>query len=311
MRSHRRIAAGLALAMLLTAAVAPAQAHHPPDSSTLPARIDLPDGFRPEGIASWGPWLFSGSLVDGSVWRADARTGAGSMLVTGQTGHAATGMHVDRWGRLWVAGGPDQTVRVYDARSGALLREYVFPTAGFINDLVITPTAVYATDSLNPQLLVIPLRWRGRLAPATAAGTMPLSGDLVYTTGFNANGIVARGHSLILVQSNTGMLFRVDPRTGLARTIDLGGASVTNGDGLVLVGRSLYVVRNQNQVVALFRLGFGLRTARLIGEITSADLSVPTTGTVTLGALWVVNARFGVPPTPTTEYWITRLPLRP
>ena len=29
------------------------------------------------------------------------------------------------------------------------------------------------------------------------------------------------------------------------------------------------------------------------------------------GRLWVVNARFNTPPSPTTEYWITQLPLRP
>ncbi len=89
---------------------------------------------------------------------------------------------------------------------------------------------------------------------------------------------------------------------------------MVNGDGLVLAGRTLYVIRNQDQLVAVLRLGRHLSTARLVGEITSTDptaLSVPTTGTITLGALWVVNARFGVTPTPTTPYWITRLPLRP
>ena len=73
------------------------------------------------------------------------------------------------------------------------------------------------------------------------------------------------------------------------------------------------MVRNQINTVAVLRLGSALRKARLVGEITAAAgvLSVPTTATVTLGALWVVNARFGTPPTPETEYWITRLPLRP
>jgi hypothetical protein len=32
---------------------------------------------------------------------------------------------------------------------------------------------------------------------------------------------------------------------------------------------------------------------------------------VTLGKLYVVNARFGVTPGPTVPYWITKLPLRP
>ncbi len=142
---------------------------------------------------------------------------------------------------------------------------------------------------------------------------MPLTGDIAYTTGFNANGIAARGGWLVLVHSNTGLLFRVNPRTGATRQIDTGGSSVTFGDGLEFRGRTLYVVRNQINTVAVLRLSRHLTRARLVGEITAGpgELSVPTTATVSRGALWVVNARFGTPPTPTTDYWITRLPLRP
>ena len=142
---------------------------------------------------------------------------------------------------------------------------------------------------------------------------MPLTGDLVYQAGFNANGIAARGGWLVLVQSNTGLLFRVNPRTGVTRQIDTGGYLVTAGDGLEFRGRTLYVVRNQINTVAVLKVGHGLRKAKLVGEITAEAgvLSVPTTATTSLGALWVVNARFGTPPTPDTPYWITRLPLRP
>lgn len=311
MSMSRLSAAFLALVLLTTMAVAPVAAHADKGGvGNLPARIDLPDGFRPEGIESRGSRLYSGSLADGAIWKADARTGTGRIFVPGVAGQAAAGLHIDHWGRLWVAGGPNQTIRVYSAR-GHLLRTYTFPTTGFINDLDITRNAVYATDSLNQQLAVVPLRHWGKLPPSSAATTIPLSGDIQYTIGFNANGIVARGGSLILVQSNTGLLFRVNPRTGEAKTIDTGGYSVTFGDGLELHGRTLYVVRNQLNLVAVLKLSNSSRHARLVGEITSPDLSVPTTATTALGALWVVNARFGTPPTPTTDYWITRLPLRP
>jgi hypothetical protein len=54
-------------------------------------------------------------------------------------------------------------------------------------------------------------------------------------------------------------------------------------------------------------------TPVLKGEIKPAagTVDVPTTATITLGGLYVVNARFTTPPTPDTEYWITRLPLKP
>jgi sugar lactone lactonase YvrE len=139
---------------------------------------------------------------------------------------------------------------------------------------------------------------------------MPLTGDFQMQAGFNANGIAARGGWLVMVQSNTGFLFKVNPRTGETHKIDTGGYLVTNGDGLERRGRTLYVVRNRDNLVAVFRLSRGLRHAELLGEITAAPgaLSVPTTATTTLRGLYVVNARFGIA---TDEYWITRLPLRP
>jgi hypothetical protein len=306
----RRIAMLIAVAMGLSLALAPAAAAH--DTSDLPTRIDLPAGFRPEGIESWGTWLYAGSLADGSIYRADAKSGDGEILVPGEAGKVAVGLHIDRHGRLWVAGGPTGQIRVYDARDGDLLETYQFTGTGFLNDLDITRNALYATDSMNAQLAVVPLERRGGLPDPSAARLLPLGGDFVQQPGFNANGIVARGPWLVMVQSGTGFLFKVHPRTGVAQRIDTGGYLVTNGDGLELRGvNTLYAVRNQNNLVAVLQLRNGLTQARLVGEITEQEpgtLSVPTTATVTLRALWVVNARFGIT---TDEYWITRLPLRP
>ena len=117
-----------------------------------------------------------------------------------------------------------------------------------------------------------------------------------------------------MVQGNAGKLFRVDPRTGDTKAIATGGYSVTNGDGLVLGNGRLYVVRNQSNLAAVFNLGSDLPSAALVGEMTSpapGALDVPTTATFALGKLWVVNARFNTPPTPTTPYRITRLPTSP
>jgi sugar lactone lactonase YvrE len=44
------------------------------------------------------------------------------------------------------------------------------------------------------------------------------------------------------VQSSTGKLFTVTP-AGVTREISLGGATVMNGDGILLDGRTLYVVQ--------------------------------------------------------------------
>jgi sugar lactone lactonase YvrE len=310
--TFRRFAMLLGLVLGLSVALAPAVAARD-KTADLPTRIDLPDGFQPEGIESSGPQLFAGSLADGAIWTADARTGEGHILVPGVAGNVSVGLHVDRWDRLWVAGGPTGTIRVYSISSGELLQTYTFTGTGFLNDLDISRNAAYATDSNNRQLAVVPLGEDGALPDPSAAYLMPLSGDFQLQPGFNANGIAARGGWLIMVQSNTGLLFRVNPRTGVTQQVDTGGYLVTNGDGLEIRGRTLYVVRNFSNLVAVLRLSRALRHADLVGEITAAPgvLWVPTTATTTLGALWVVNARFDVAPSPTTEYWITRLPLMP
>jgi len=276
--------------------------------SSLPKHIDLPDGFQPEGIVSWGPWLFAGSVANGAIWRGNALTGKGQILVPGVTGSSAAGLHIDHRGRLWVAGASSSQVRVYSAVTGQLLRTFALTGVGFLNDLDIVGNTVFVTDSNIQQLVVIKLGRSGRLPAADSATTMPQTGAIHYEAGFNANGIVAANGWLLIDQSNTGFLFRVNPQTGDTEKVDTHGYSLLNGDGMERVGRTLSVVRNQNNLVAALHLSFDLLSARKFAELTSTDLSVPTTATATLGGLYVVNARFGVPPTPTTPYWITRLP---
>lgn len=279
-------------------------------AAAFPETIPLPGGFAPEGIESGrGTSFFVGSLEGGAVYRGDLRTGDGSVLVPAQ-GTVAVGLYYETArDRLWVAGGPTGEVRVYDATSGALLQTYEFPTAGFLNDLTIADGAVYVTDSQNAQLAVIPLDRAGRLPDPSATQTLPLTGDIRYREGFNANGIVAAqgGRWLVLVQSNTGSLFRVDPDTGATTRIALAGGDVTAGDGLELRGHTLYVVQNRLNQVAVVRLGPKLLSASIRSVLTDPDLDVPTTVAAAAGRLWAVNARFGTEPTPSTEYDVVQL----
>ena len=231
----RRLALLATLTATLAGALAPTAVAIQPVDPDLPARIDLPDGFQPEGIESDAAGNFYvGSLRDGDVWTGNALTGEERLLVDNPAtaGLVSVGLHLDDQGRLWVAGGPTRQIRVYDVATGELLETYLFPGVGFINDLDISRNAVYATDSVNQQLLVIPLEDGGGLPDPSAATTMPLTGDISYSAGFNANGIAARGGWLVLVQSNEGLLFKVNPRTGETTQIDTGGVLVTNGDGL-------------------------------------------------------------------------------
>jgi hypothetical protein len=287
----------------------------PPDN--FPDRIELPDGFFPEGIESGrGTSVFVGSLTDGAIWRGDLRTGLGAVLAPGATGRASVGIAYEAArDRLWVAGGGAGfglgigDVRVYDASSGALLATFLPPEdVGFLNDVAITRDAVYVTDSFNAQLVKIPLPADGSLPSEDSATLLPVSG-VAQSGGPNLNGIVAKSGVLLVGESSTGKLFRVDPDTGIADEVDLAGEVLPSPDGLELRGNTLYVVGGG--VVTVVRLGARLASGVVLGEITDPGLDVPTTSTVAAGRLWVVNARFTTPPTPATDYWITQLPLRP
>jgi sugar lactone lactonase YvrE len=304
--SVRRV---LALLVLAAVAALPTAA----GAATFPDTIRLPDGWQPEGIASGrGTSLYVGSIPTGAVWKGDARTGRGDVLVPGRAGRAAIGIKVDRRNRIFVAGGPTGQAFVYGARTGRDLASYQLAPAGvstFVNDVAVTRKGAFFTDSLNQQLYVVPLGRHGRLPGQQAVRTLPLTGDLQYQAGFNLNGIAAAkgGRVLVVVQSNTGKLFTVNPRTGHTREIDLGGALVTNGDGLLLRGRTLFVVRNRNNLIAVVKLSRSLTQGRVVAELTDPDLDVPTTLAFTAGHLYTVNARFGIANPETARYDIVRV----
>ena len=277
-----------------------------------PEVIALPDGFQPEGItAGRGRSFYVGSLVDGAIYRGNARSGEGAVLVPGVEGNVAVGTEVDERNRLWVAGGDTGKARVYNARTGVLRRTYDLAPAGttFVNDVVVTQRAAYFTDSIRPRLYRVPVRPDGRLGPARR---LFFSGALTYQPGFNVNGIEAspNGRWLLVVQSNTGNLYRVNARTGRTRQVDLGGASLSNGDGLLRQGRTLYVVRNRLNEIAVVHLGARYRSGSVTGTLTDADFQVPTTVARIGSAIYAVNARFGTPPTPQTEYTVVRVDRR-
>jgi len=298
MARHRLIPL-LAAAVLSVAAAAPCA-----------RSIPLPDDFAPEGIAVGDRGhFFVGSLWDGDIYRGSLRTGEGSLLVD-TTGRQAAGLKVEdrdhRPDRLWVAGGATGRVFVYNARTGAELADLrvAKPGAALLNDLIVTEHAVYVTDSFAPVIYIVPLD-SGRIGTPSAlrvTGPAAASG----TTFPGLNGIVAAHDDTVLIVNNTvlGGLYTVDPETGASEQIDLPAGAIAKGvtDGLLLRGRTLWVVENTANRLVKLRLNDDLSAGVVADVIDDDDVGglfrVPTTVARHGDDLALVNARFdqGLPP---------------
>lgn len=276
-------------------------------NGNFPEKIALPDGFRPEGIAIGKRGTFYvGSIPTGAIYRGSLKTGEGAVFIPGATGRAAIGVELSH-GRLFVAGGGTGKGFVYSAETGQPLAEAQLATLPidmanptFVNDVVVARGGAYFTDSRRPFLY--------RLGRDGEVQRIPLTGDIVYTPGVNnANGIdtTPNRKKLIIVQSNTGKLFTVNRRTGETDEITL-DQPVGNGDGIHLDGKTLYVVQNRDNKVAVVRLSRGLNSGTVTMHITDSDFDVPTTIDEFGKRLYAVNARFTTPPTPDTDYWVAQ-----
>jgi sugar lactone lactonase YvrE len=301
------------LLVLLSASTGAVFAKQEP--GTFPEVIPLPNGFQPEGIViGRGTTFYVGSLADGSIFQGDLATGEGAVLVPPQEGRVAVGLGYDpRTNYVYAAGGGGGAGYVYDASTGESVADFQFTSENsFVNDVVVTLTGAYFTDSMRPYIYRVPLSLPGSPPDPSAVEEIQLTGDFEFVPeAFNTNGIAAvhGGLSLIIINSSLGALYWVDPKTGEAQQVDLGGETLMNGDGLLRVGSTLYVVQNRLNQIAVVEFQGSFLSAQVVDVLTDPDFDVPTTIDNYQGALYAVNARFGTPPTPETEYQVVRVPL--
>jgi sugar lactone lactonase YvrE len=299
----RSIARLLALLMFLAATPSAALAGDRP----FPSVIDLPAGFQPEGIAiGTGTTFYAGSLAGAGIHRGDLRTGDIEPFIPGN-GRTFVGMKVDDRGRLWVAGGASGSGYVFDATTGEQLATFAFggsPT--FVNDVIVTQDAAWFTESRRPVIYRVDLAPDGTIGAVT---TIDLTGEIEFVAGFNLNGIAATpdGSTLIVVNSTTGKLYTIDTDTLAVDEIDLGGVALTAGDGILLHGKRLYVVRNRLNAIAVVKLAPDFTSGTVVETLGSLFFQVPTTIARHGNALYAVNARFGTTPTPSTTYTAVRV----
>ncbi|SHI24464.1 SMP-30/gluconolactonase/LRE family protein [Streptomyces sp. 3214.6] len=309
--SRRTFLGGTALAALtVTATTTPATARTTTPTPSWPTEYPLPDGWLPEGIAIGSkPYAYQGSRANGGIYRTDLRTGEGRVLYAGGAGQVAVGLKLDHDGLLYVAGSTG-VARVVDARTGTLVTTHQLTetTGHFINDVTLLGDRAWFTDSQDAVLYGVP---RGRAGSDIRA--LPLTGDWVQLPDvINANGIVGTpdGRGLIVVKSTPGELYNVNLRTGHATRIKLVGApDVVNGDGLHLIGRTLYVVQNRLNLISVWSLDRTATTATLTRTITDPRFDVPTTAARYGNRLYLVNARFTSPQLPETTFTAVAVPI--
>lgn len=293
-----------------------------------PEAISIPTGFESEGIEKGrghefflGGFSFSSffgpafgfpheqSAFAGAIYKGNLRTGKGAILVP-PTGKPVTGLSYDsRTDYLYAATGYsagygtgshwDQGVIVYDASSGDLVTEITFGDGILINDCLVTRTGLYCTDSINPDLYKVVLENGGRIPspPVVEVIHMP---DFEMVGVINANGLVGdfNGKRLVIVNTSTGVLYAVDTESGEVSPLQIQGAEqlFPNGDGLYLEGRTLYILQNFSNKVAVVQLSGDVTGGSFIKNIPGEDATNPLNIATTImgfgNSLYAINTHF-------------------
>jgi sugar lactone lactonase YvrE len=256
--------------------------------------------------------FFVGATGDGTIYRGTLDSAIAGEFISGAPGRSAIGLKASD-GKLYVAGGATGAISVFDIATQQEVAAFATGPGGFLNDLVVTQSGdVYVTDSFRPML------WHVTAAQVTAGAGMveaiPVGPEIQYTAGFNLNGIVARGHAdqLIVVQSNTGKLFRIDVDEGAVngRTIQqIAVERLVGGDGMLLDrGRLIVVQGGPAPTLTFVQLEADARRGRVVERRTDPTLRGPSTIARARQLYLVVNADFVTGRTPFTVSGIPRQP---
>ena len=286
---------------------APSAAAALPDEYVLPGATVFPEGVTTQPGTER---FYVSSTTDGTIFRGKlGRATTRVFLAPGTNGRVnAAGLRATRT-RLVVAGGATGLIFVYDLRTRRLVRRLSTGTGGFVNDVAITPKGdAYATDSRRGFVFRVPaklLRKRSHklktLAPAFRLAQTPV--------GLFSNGIASAGRRyLLVVGTTTGVLARIDLRSGQVQVVNLGGATLPGGDGIARRGHTLYVV-NAASRVAVLKMSRDWLSGQILSQITSPRFRFPTTAAVAGRRLLVVNSQFNARGgTPVLPFTVSAVP---
>jgi len=299
---------------------------------SFPKIVPALEGAPPEGFAiGKGHTAYNGS-IDGSIFKMNLRNGQGEILVAAEPDFDVfagdcykLGMRVDpRSNHLFVAGCINGDAYVIDADTGEELMHYQLGPEGEFalpNDLAITKRAVYFTDSYLPLLYRLPLSKNGKLPSADAITTIQLPDEFILDPENDpccgGNGIVATpdGKTLVVGHSLLAQLYRVDPSTGDAEEIYVDGPLDGFLDGIAMQGHTLYIMTPSGPYpesrIQVVEMDSDMLSGKLARTITDSDLDDVASGAIFGNSLYVNNARYSEFPGGDTQYWVTKLKLRP
>ena len=263
---------------------------------------------NPEGVAAdpRSDAFFVGATGDGTIYRGTLRNPTVGEFIPGAAGKSAVGLKIAR-GRLYVAGGATGDVVVYDLASRRQIAAFATGAGGFLNDLAITPSGdVFVTDSFRPTM------WHITAAQVRAGSGTPeaisVAPEIVYQAGaFNLNGIVALSdHSLVVVQSSNGALFRIDLDRRGRQIQPIAADPVAGGDGMLLDRGRLVVVQGSPAQLTILELDRRASRATVVDHVTDPTLRGPSTVARARDRFLVVNADFATSTAPFTVSGIAR-----
>jgi len=292
----RRILA-LAAAILLLVPATPAAA--------ATKVIVLPGAVSAEGItAAGGGDYYTGDLIAGTIFRENLGRGTAERFIEAPPGVMAAGVDLDRrHDLLFVAGAKGGKAYVYNVRTKAKVADFTFgdPQTSYVNDVVVTPTGAWFTDSYHPQLFFVPVV-AGMLGTPR---TLPLSGPGAGGSpgNFFMNDIIATpsGDTLLVAATIPGKVYTINPVTGASR--EIAGVNAPSVVSLVLEGHRLWAVQ-LDDTISRWCLDGDLSHGTADDTITDPLFDQPVSAVKIGGKLAVVNSHIfsGDPPTsPTYE----------
>jgi len=276
---------------------------------------------RPEGIhmiprgeetsigLAEGVWALVGELAYGGIKAVNVETGDIVQLVdsTGFSSRAIVGLWYYN-GAIFAAGGGtafglEPMLHVFSGATGDLIASCSPEVpGGVINDVTVSGTTAYATDSFRNSLMVLDAD--AALSGDCAVSSIPLPAELFQSVGgeFLANGIIPFANGLLIIQSagvnetEGGALYYLDLTANNELTEVLPAGTLLGADGLAIADgeTTLYITQNVLNLVSAWAMDVieGQVTATLLGRIVSPLFDSPATTDVSGEYIFSVNARF-------------------